>query len=144
MIRSVGGRADSASTQDSRSVAREALAPFHDLLADIEAIANGDVYHPIAAEGPPEVVTIAIAANRMRVSLLNRTGPGDRAPARSNGDDALQLLRRLGASLHTTARRNPSLAEGLRPLIDETDQAIRTLRRADAEARGRRPNGELR
>jgi methyl-accepting chemotaxis protein len=140
MIRIVGGRADSTATRDSRSFAREALAPFHDLLADIEAIANGDVYHPIAAEGPPEVVTIAIAANRMRVSLLNR----DRAPARSTDDDALQQLCRLGASLHTTARRNPSLAEGLRPLIDETDQAIRTLRAADAEARGRRPNGEPR
>jgi methyl-accepting chemotaxis protein len=127
---------------DSASSARDTLAPFQDLLADIETIADGDLHHPITTTGPPPVLAIAVAVNRLRANLLNGT-PLHHPPtvqADSVRDRAhlasdlyhltVQRLFSIGLTLQSAAERHPALAEMVQPLIEQTDATIRELRTA--------------
>jgi HAMP domain-containing protein len=121
---------------------RRALGrPSRTLLRDVNTVAAGDYNHPVTRDGPVEFVVIADAVHRMRVSIL---GYGEQL-----ADARQQLTRvdeqvRVGAELHnrtvrrlfalgltltSIASRFPDLAPHLRPLIDETDDMLRELRR---------------
>lgn len=139
-----GGKADATVPGiNGARRARAERAPFQDLLADIDAIADGDLHHPITATGSPPVPAIAVAINRLRANLLNSTPPrppttsaqadhvSDREHLASDLYDlTVQRLFSIGLTLQSAAGRHPALAEMLQPLLDQTDATIRELRTA--------------
>ena len=139
-----GGNADATVPSiNGASRARVAWASFQDLLADVDAIADGDLHHPITVTGPPPVLAMAVAIDRLRADLLNSTPP--RGPTPSVQADSVsdrehlvsdlydltvQRLFSIGLTAQSAAGRHPALAEMLQPLLDQTDAAIRELRTA--------------
>jgi len=126
-----------SATEFSVEPSHVGLEPFHGMLADIAAVANGDFGRRIGTAGPPPVPAIAMAVDGMRVGLLdglsNRatgsySADGPEHRVRGVFDFAVHEFFLIGLALQSLANRNASLADVLQPLVERTDAAIRDLR----------------
>jgi signal transduction histidine kinase len=121
--------------------------PLGRLVSQVSAVAGGAYDHPISTSGPTEVTVLAQAVTSMRASIarnsealvrarhqLTLTEERERVAADLR-DLTIQRVYALGLALASTAARQPRLAATFEPLIDQTDEIIRELRRVIFEIR---------
>jgi CHASE3 domain sensor protein len=114
--------------------------PLARLLRELTAVAGGDTDRQITSAGPPELRTIAGAAETMRTALVDSSaalaaaqhqigiaGERDRV-ARQIGDHTLHRLYALTLGLSGLRARHPGLARDLAPLVADTDAIAQQLR----------------
>lgn len=115
--------------------------PLRRLVEQVQVVAAGDYDSHIDTEGPEELVTIATAVEAMRHSIVR--GTRELAEARERltlsderdrvaadlHDHSIQRLFGLGLQMSATVARHPELGPTLQPMINETDEAIKELRR---------------
>jgi signal transduction histidine kinase len=115
--------------------------PLQRLVDQVQVVAAGDYDSRIDTDGPEEIVTIARAVEAMRDSIVRGTRElvearqrltlseeRDRMAADLH-DHSIQRLFGLGLQMSATVARHPELRPTLEPMINETDEAIRELRR---------------
>lgn len=115
--------------------------PLGRLVSQVKAAAGGAYDHPISTSGPTEVTVLAQAVTSMRTSIVDNseallqarhqltlTEERERLAADLR-DLTIQRVYALGLALASTAARQPQLTSAFEPLIDQTDEIIRELRR---------------
>lgn len=115
--------------------------PVGRLVAEVKAVAGGAYDHPISTSGPTEVTDLARAVASMRASIthnsetlvraqhqLTLTQERERISADLR-DMTIQRVFGLGLALTSTAARRTELSKDLQPLIDQSDEIIREVRR---------------
>jgi signal transduction histidine kinase len=130
--------------------------PLGRLVREVSTVAGGAYGHPISTSGPTEVAVLAQAVTSMRASIVSNseallmarhqltlTEERERLAARLR-DLTIQRLYALGLALASAAARQPQLAAAFEPLIDQTDEIIRELRRVIFDIRELPHKGELR
>jgi len=130
--------------------------PLGRLVSQVKAVAGGAYDHPISTSGPTEVTVLAQAVTSMRGSIvrnseallrarhqLTLTEERDRLAAHLR-ELTIQRVYALGLALASTAARQPQLAAAFEPLIEQTDEIIRELRRVIFEIRDLPHKDELR
>jgi signal transduction histidine kinase len=110
------------------------------LVTEVSKVGAGDLDRPVRLNGPSELVTVALAVERMRVRILEQTDAVMRAQQRlaryeeseriAHGlhDQVIQRLVATGMMLQSTVGRHPPLARELQETIDELDRTIQELR----------------
>ena len=125
--------------------------PLRRLVEQVQVVAAGDYDSHIDTEGPEELVMIATAVEAMRHSIVR--GTRELAEARERlalsderdrvaadlHDHSIQRLFGLGLQMSATVARHPELGPTLQPMIHETDEAIKELRRVVFDL-GQRPD----
>ena len=125
--------------------------PLRRLVEQVQVVAAGDYDSHIDTEGPEELVMIGTAVEAMRHSIVR--GTRELAEARERlalsderdrvaadlHDHSIQRLFGLGLQMSATVARHPELGPTLQPMIHETDEAIKELRRVVFDL-GQRPN----
>ncbi|SDS93732.1 sensor domain CHASE3-containing protein [Friedmanniella luteola] len=119
---------------------RATTRPLARLVRELSAVADGDTSRRITVAGPPEVRTIAAAAETMRTTLVasasalaaaqhqvGAAGERERV-AREVGDRTLHRLYALTLGLSRLRAGRPGLAGAVRPLVDEADGIAQELR----------------
>lgn len=129
--------------------------PLRRLVDQVQVVAAGDYESRIDTDGPEELVMIATAVEAMRDSIVS--GTRDLAEARERlalsderdrvaadlHDHSIQRLFGLGLQMSATVARHPELGPTLQPMIDETDEAIKELRRVVFDLGHRPSSGSL-
>lgn len=114
--------------------------PLHRLIGQVQAVAGGSYGERIDVGEPEELATIARSVDRMRDAVVEHSQHAVTAErelvlreehdrlATDLHDLTIQRIFGLGLALTSLARRNPELAGGLKPLIEETDAIVREVR----------------
>ncbi|GAA2156606.1 hypothetical protein GCM10009844_44980 [Nocardioides koreensis] len=114
--------------------------PLGRLMGQLEAVSSGEYDRRIDASGPEEVRLMAEAAEKMRMSVVDRSAELVAAQhelsvhterqrvAADLHDTTIQRLFGLGLKLSALASQRAELAGTLNSLIDEADGIIRELR----------------
>jgi signal transduction histidine kinase len=114
--------------------------PLTKLVTEVSKVGEGDLDRPVRLNGPVELVTVALAVERMRVRILEQTDTAMQAQqqlaryeeseriAHGLHDQVIQRLVATGMMLQSTVSRHPRLARELRETSDDIDRTIQELR----------------
>ena len=115
--------------------------PLGRLVTQVKAVAGGAYDQPISTSGPVEITALAQVVASMRARIvhdsetllqarqkLTLTEERERLAADLR-DVTIQRVYALGLALTSTAVRYPQMTAAVQPLIDQTDEIIRELRR---------------